>query len=347
MVGPDSFYTPQPLADKLVSYVKEVDAKTAIDFCVGDGDLLKAIQNRFNDIHCFGTDISSEAIDKLRALGKDWLLDVCDFCNDESIANITFLDNAQFDLIVLNPPFTCKGSIINKITFEGEEYKVSTAMMFILRAMKYLAPKGGLYAILPISCVYSQKDRAAWSYLQKEYNACVLEETQRVYFQKKCSPNIVLVYIGHQNRVSSTKTVSKIDFSSLPVDNIIRGSIRMQNPAYSRSRKALRLIHTTNIRGGKLVDMKRVLPENHQKVSGYGVVIPRVCNPNPQKVALLDGNHTYALSDCVVVLCTIDMEAAIQVRSHILNNWQSFVNVYKGTGAQYTTIERLKKMFGK
>ena len=28
-----------------------------------------------------------------------------------------------------------------------------------------------------------------------------------------------------------------------------------------------------------------------------------------------------------------------------MNNWQVFVRLYSGTGAQYTTIERVKAMF--
>lgn len=346
MVGPDSFYTPQPLADKLASYISEKNIKSAIDFCIGDGDLLKAVQHRFKGIKYYGTDISDEAIAKIQKENCEWTLGICDFRSDESINKLSFLRKRKFDLIMFNPPFTCKGSNIERITFDGNDFKVSTAMLFVLKAMNYLSPGGGMYAILPISCVYSQKDRVAWNYLKSKYNACILEEPKRYYFHSKCSPNIVLVYIGSNYKEGITLK-KYADFSKLPVNDIVRGSLRMQNLDYSKSKKALRLIHTTNLQNGKLYKLKRVIPSSHLIVGGFGVVIPRVCNPNPNKIVVVDGDKTYVLSDCVIFLKTDTMADAENVKDYILNHWQSFIEIYKGTGAQYTTMERVKTLFGK
>lgn len=345
MSGPDSFYTPTPLAEKLVGYVVARQPRSAIDFCVGDGDLLKAVAKSFEGLQLYGTDISSKALQKLAVDCPDIVLGECDFRDDESINALQFLHKNRFDLILLNPPFTCKGSVVEHLEFEGEEFKVSTAMLFTMRALRYLSDQGGLYAILPISCVYSEKDRNAWDYLQKHYNACVLEEPKRVYF-RNCAPNIVLVYAG-QYPMKLQQTAEVVDFSALPVTSIVRGCVHMQSPSYSRKRDSIPLIHTTNIQKGKLVNMKKIFPYEHLKVDGFGVVIPRVCNPNPGKIALLDGSQSYALSDCVIVLRTDTMEAAERVRTHILNNWQDFITLYKGTGAQYTTLARVKRVFGK
>lgn len=345
MAGPDSFYTPLHLAKRLVSYITERDIRTAIDFCIGEGDLLKAVCDRFGDIELYGTDISQDAIKKLSCEYTDWSLDVCDFRSDESINKVPFLKEKHFDLIMFNPPFTCKGSNVERIVFEDIEYKVSTAMLFVMRAIKFLSSQGGMYAILPISCVYSQKDREAWNYLQANYNACILEEPERVYFCNRCSPNIVLVYVGNQLKVSSFKKDVTV-FLNLTISDIVRGSIRMQNLKYSKSKKALRLIHTTNIQKGKLVNLKRIFAGNQLVIDGFGVIIPRVCNPNPSKIVLLDGKYSYVLSDCVMALRTPTKKDAEQIYTHILNNWSSFIHLYKGTGAQYTTIERVKTLFG-
>lgn len=346
MAGPDSYYTPSPLADKLVEFVNAEQVFSAIDFCVGDGNLLKAIAKRYKRAKLFGTDISVEALTKLSSNCSDWELCVCDFRDDESINNVRFLQNRTFDLIMLNPPFTCKGSIVEHLEFNGEEFRLSTAMFFLMRALRYLSEDGGLYAILPISCVYSEKDRIAWEYLKKNYNACVLDEPNRVYFSKKCSPNIVFVYAGRYP-MQKVEVSGQADFSILPVIEIVRGCTRMQNPAYSKKKVAIPLIHTTNIQKGKLVNLKRVIPGIQLTVDGYGVVIPRVCNPNQNKIALLDGAHTYALSDCVIVLRTANQKDAEQIRNHILDNWSDFISIYKGTGAQYVTLERVRRLFGK
>lgn len=345
MIGPDSYYTPIPIAEKLVSYITENNINNVIDFCVGDGVLLKTVKKKFYDVNLYGTDISSDAITLIKKEYPNWSLGVCDFRDDKSIAKIHFLRKTKFDIIMFNPPFTCKGSVIERINIEKKEFKVSTAMMFILKSIKYLSPRGGIYAILPISCIYSQKDRDAWNFLKSNYNACVLEESIRVCFEKKCSPNIVLVYIGKNKRSSYIKNQTA-DFTKLSVENVSRGHIRMQNLTYSTSIKALPLIHTTNIQKGQLVNLKHIIPRTQQCVGGFGVVIPRVCNPNHNKVALLDGHQNYLLSDCVIVLKTSTMESAAKIKEYIINNWSSFKSIYKGTGAQYTTLERVKALFG-
>ena len=109
MSGPDSYYTPPLLADKLVSFIVSSNISSAVDFCVGDGDLLKAVAKRYGDVELYGTDISDDALTKLSNDCPDWHLGKCDFRKDDSIGEVTFLIKRKFDLIVLNPPFTCKG----------------------------------------------------------------------------------------------------------------------------------------------------------------------------------------------------------------------------------------------
>ena len=345
MSGPDSYYTPSSLADKLISFINASKINRAVDFCVGDGKLLKAVAKRYDNAKLYGTDISDEALKKLSSDCPNWQLGQCDFKMDESVDNVQFLKEDLFDLIVLNPPFTCKGSIVESIVFEGETYRVSTAMLFLMRALKYMAPNGGLYAILPISCVYSIKDRKAWYYLKERYNACILDEFNKFSFTSRCAPNIVLVYVGNY-KVRGIEQVATFDFSSLMVSSVIRGCVRMQNLQLSKSKDAIPLIHTTNLRKGRLVGLVNILPGRNVLVKGNGVVIPRVCNPSPDKIVLLDETKTYALSDCVIVIKTENIVNARKIQNCIIDHWSDFVLVYKGTGAQYTTIERLKTLFG-
>lgn len=345
MSGPDSYYTPVLLAEKLVSFVPFGRVRSAVDFCVGDGDLLKAVGKRYDGVDMFGTDISDDAIEKLKSNCPHWQLGVCDFRDDESVSNVRFLQDRTFDLIVLNPPFTCRGSVVERILFDGQEFRISTAMLFLVRALQYLSEDGGLFAILPISCVYSDKDKTIWNYLKTNYYACVLDEPSRVTFSNKCSPNIAMVYVGRYP-MNECKVPTKSPFDSLPVKKIVRGSCRMQNLEQVNSLEGFPLIHTTNIQNGTLVNLQRIKPRNNLTVDGHGVIIPRVCNPNPNKVALLDGNTRYVLSDCVIAILADSHIDAELIRDSILNNWEYFVGLYKGTGAQYTTINRLKEQFG-
>ena len=111
-------------------------------------------------------------------------------------------------------------------------------------------------------------------------------------------------------------------------------------------KNSIPLIHTTNLIKGELIGLKNILPGGNKLVRVSGVVIPRVCNPSPDKIVLLNENTTYALSDCVIVIITEDIVDARKVKTCIIENWDDFVLIYKGTGAQYTTLERLKKLFG-
>ena len=49
-----SYYTPPLLADKLVKFIMPTRIAYAVDFCVGDGDLLKAVAKRYWNEQIFG-----------------------------------------------------------------------------------------------------------------------------------------------------------------------------------------------------------------------------------------------------------------------------------------------------
>lgn len=344
MPGPDSFYTPDELAGKLLSFVVDTPS-TAVDFCVGDGRLLKAAEQRYKDIECFGTDISDEVVDNLAARQPLWHLEQCDFRDVAALAMISFLMDKKFDLIVLNPPFTCKGSTVNKVFIGEEEYHVSTAMSFLVGALPFLSDNGGIYAILPVGCVYSQKDRKCWQYLQENYHACVLSEVQKANFNNKCSPNIVFVFLGRTPYPCLKKDIKTEPKAIVKLEGITRGRLsvcEMEKVEVGKVR--LPFIHTTNMRNGRLVNVGYTKKDIKESVKGNGVLIPRVCNPNVEKVVVFNGNEAI-LSDCVFLLRTRTKKEAVQLKHYLVNNWADFSKNYVGTGARYITIERLKYYF--
>lgn len=341
----DKYYTPDCLAGKLLSYVVD-HPETAADFCVGDGGLLKAAEQKYSGIKCYGVDISGEVIENLQAQRPHWKLAHCDFEDTEALAKINFLRRARFDLIILNPPFTCRGSSINKVYIGKDEYHVSTAMSFLVGALPYLSEHGAVYAILPVGCVSSQKDRRCWEYLKKAYHACVLTEVQKAYFNKKCTPNIVLVYLGrkpypHQKDQTEFEE-SKLAFK---LEGIKRGRLGVyENKLVRAGKDRLPFIHTTNMRNGELVNVGYTKKGIKESVKGNGVLIPRVCNPNKEKVVVYDGGEAI-LSDCVVLLQTRTKKQAEQLKRYLIKNWQEFQKNYVGTGARYVTMERLQAYF--
>ena len=155
---------------------------------------------------------------------------------------------------------------------------------------------------------------------------------------------MALVYVGKYEQ-KGVKNNASTNFKHLAVQSVTRGSIRMTDIVYSKKKTAVPLIHTTNLQNGSLVYLKKIVSEQ-KGISGSGVIIPRVCNPNKNKIVILADAQQYALSDCVMFLETPSLEDAVEVRNCILANWESFKMIYKGTGAQYTTLKRVKTIFG-
>lgn len=345
MLGPDAYYTPDGLATRLLKYVVG-KPKKVVDFCVGDGGLLKAAEHRYKDIECFGIDISDEVVDNLAVRQPLWHLGQCNFRDAEALAKISFLNGASFDLIVLNPPFTCRGSRIEKVMIGEDEYHVSTAMSFLVGALPYLSDEGGIYAILPVGCVYSQKDRKCWQYLQENYHACVLGEVHKANFKHKCTPNIVLVYLGRKPYPQVVELKAQITAGpEIKLQGISRGCLGVyEMKKVKAGKKRLPYIHTTNMRNGELVDVGYTKYGLKESVKGNGVLIPRVCNPNMEKLVVYDGKEAI-LSDCVVLLQTRTKKEAKLLKKYLMKNWVEFAKIYTGTGARYVTMERLRAYF--
>ena len=339
----DSFYTSTYLAGILVNYIDRKEINTVADFCVGGGELLRSAQSRWKDINIFGTDISKDTISFLKERHPDWDVEYCDFINEESRGNCKLLEAKRFDLILLNPPFTCKGSTVHKAEFEGVKYNVSTAMLFLLESIKYLTSNGIIYAILPISVAYSQKDVKIWDALEKKYNLTILEERIKQYFKNCNPPNIILVSLNDFNK-KKKEEIKRSSELNMTIKAIIRGQLSM-NEIIEDPNSTKLLIHSTNLRNNQIVDVVFKVKNNHPLVYGPGVLIHRVGNPKLSKVCELKESENYVLSDCMILIKTETQLDAKELKTYIISNWSSFEKLYKGTAAKYITINRLKDFF--
>ena len=132
----DSHYTPSILAEYLISHIKKNKVKTIADFCIGEGDLLKTAQKKWKNVKFYGNDISGRVIRLLKRKYPEWVLGNCDFLNSKSRNKANVFRN-KFDIILLNPPFTCRGSTINHVIFDNIEFNMSTAMAFFVESINY------------------------------------------------------------------------------------------------------------------------------------------------------------------------------------------------------------------
>lgn len=336
----DAYYTSSKLAAILVRHVDLQKVINVADFCVGSGELLKAAEHRWTNINCYGTDISIETIRLLKEEKQKWNLNVCDF-TDINSRNSTFLNGKLFDLILLNPPFTCKGSIVQIISYKGREYHVSTAVEFLVNALQYVTQDGALYSIVPLGILYSQKDSAIWDAISKDYCIKVHKEYERMYF-KDSSPHIAIISIRKGITKKLYQPINKITLKQNIVVDIFRGKMSMYMARTSCD--GFRIIHTTNLHEGYLTD-SGMTSKSSSYIKGPAVLIARVGNPNIKKVCAISEDEEYTISDCIIAIKTRNRGDAKELEKMIIDDWDRFKKLYKGTGASYVTLERLRHYF--
>ena len=337
----DSHYTPSDLADYLVSHIKKRNVKTIADFCVGEGILLKAAKKKWNNATFYGNDISIEVIKILRKNNPEWILENCDFLNSTS-KNKKMLFNRNFDIILLNPPFSCRGSIKKSLIFDNKEFTTSTAMAFFIESINYLNKNRVLYAIMPQSVAYSQKDEKIRNYLYEKYNFIIINEINKQAFEK-CSPNIIIAAVNDKS-LSTTKYSFEQINTRIKGLKIFRGNISMHDIKTSK-KNSLILIHSTNINNNKIENTKYKVKNGKSKIVGPALLICRVGQPNFKKICIIPSGKEYALSDCIIGIMTNTAKDCQKLKDLVINNWSNFSNLYKGTGAKYITIERIKHFF--
>lgn len=341
-MGIDSFYTSPELADKLISYIPDSDFKEILDPCVGDGELLRAASKRWPFSKFWGSDVSFEVIKSVKSNHPTWKLAVVDFLSLEDILQSPIVKKKK-DLILLNPPFTCKGATIHKIEYDDKIFNVSTAMFFLLQALKLLKANGMIYCILPISCCFSLKDNTAWSYLKKHKNATILESPTSRNLFKGCSPNIVLVsicnMIGKLAAIDEKAITPKIE-----IVEILRGKLSVYELPKFQNENGFPFIHTTNITDNRLnISDKKCIKES-STIKGPAILIPRVGRPSKRKIVKVSNKESYVLSDCLIALLVENSQLEI-VYDFVIKNWEAIKATYIGTGAKYTTIDRLSDFF--
>ncbi len=336
----DSFYTPKDAAQKLVSGLGFAP-KIVGDFCAGGGELLRACEALFPKVQCIAIDKSRRAVKNIRAKHKGWRTFLADFLNDKDLARAG-LAKSSCDLVVLNPPFTCRGNRY-KIEFDGQVFSGGKALLFLTRAMSYVRKGGVLRAILPSGTISSERDALLVRYLKRVYRFRTYWRSSQISFGGKM-PNVVFVDMQKPMMQQIVKSVPPKKF--VPPSYLSRGCLNVVDAGTVRCHgqrdDALRYVHTTDLRNGKICDAEFYVPKaSHRIVSGPGVLLPRVGMPNRNKVCFMPSGCHFILSDCVIAIQCGSMRSAMQLKQAILRRWDSYRQIYVGTGARYTTMKRL------
>lgn len=343
----DVIFTPQRLAEQLVAHARCESPETIADFCAGDGSLLRAASTRWPNARLIGTDIRPKA-PRVRNSVRELVIGKCDFLSERSRRRSEVLNRAlkKVDLILLNPPFSYRGSLTISVKLGQTTLNCSPAAAFLLNCIPYLRRNAEIVAILPLGCIRSQKNEAAWHWLSKRFGVSFESLNGRSTFAGY-TPTTVIVRIKatrsgcvpprHQFRPESNNNLG------LPVLRLLRGALPMYRYKQSRAETKIPFVHTTELRRNRAALDVRYVKIKSGIIKGELVLLPRVGQPDSTKLVRLSTDGV-VFSDCILgVECGTKTRADLVFRL-LKQKWSDLARLYQGTGAPYITIRDLGQL---
>lgn len=345
----DLFRTPESVARKMVASVDQRKYIYVADFAAGDGALLRAARELFPHGKFVATDASTKIARSLRRREPFWRVGTCDFLNRSSRGRCLALSGLKkkVSLILLNPPFSCRGGSFRSIEFGNRTIRCSVALAFLLAALEYLSTDGELVAVLPAGCLDSEKDREAWRTIRSQTSVDLVGMNGLRTFNG-CFAKTALV---HFRRTENRKPTDSSTGESVPLRlcsagipvKIIRGRIQMPTMPDDKAQHGLPFVHSTELRSDTLDLFSRRTTKTANRVSGPAVLVHRVGQPSKSKIALYLSRSPIVLSDCVIALKVQTKADASRLREALLDSWDRWHCGYTGTCAPYVTIERVTR----
>ena len=109
----DNYSTPQNIVSLMIDAVKITIGREDViaDFAAGEGTLLKAANIKWPKAKFVASDVDLGIIRFLKKQNRNWQVCKIDFLNSKSISNSPSLRSliGKTKLILINPPFSCRG----------------------------------------------------------------------------------------------------------------------------------------------------------------------------------------------------------------------------------------------
>lgn len=340
----DRYYTPARLAQQMVEDCGLAVTGRCLDTACGDGSLLAAARAAYSDVQCIGIDVDAPTIARLRRRYPTWILSHADALSGVSWrrANAARL-SVDCDLALLNPPFSMaaqKGVVIEVGDFIG---RCSIAMAHLLTVLVRARPQS-CCAIVPESLLFSQLDEGARSFLAQAYLLSPVRSLRNSTFRGGRA-NATVVKVLRCAIPAPSQAGPDVD-NDLAEVSIVRGGLPLFQSVVDQG--GMPYLHSTDL--GRVasghMNFRRVKPLLRGVVSGNAILLPRVGLPLRNFVRALRFESGVQLSDCVIALCFKSRAAAIQWQAALLRSWDDLVALYRGTGARYVTVNRLRSWLG-
>ena len=349
----DRIYTPPYLAALMAKASRarptQSEEFVVADFAAGSGELLLAAASVWPMATMVATDIDSRAVRNLREISDSWRTGVCNFLNPRSRQSSALLRSliGHTNLVLLNPPFSCRGGKRVSGTSGGVTSKCSVGLAFVVNSIDYLAEGGELIAVLPEGSLTSEKDATTWNLLRRMGDTEVLKTNGLRTFARAVIRTVVVRFQKLHSCVRTEpspvlNTRSAACEELHPPVHIVRGTTKVseiqRSPGYSDS---IAFIHSTHLRDFTISSHFEVRSRLGRCAVGPMVLLPRVGQPKRSKVARHLDSNVFMLSDCVIALTCHSSESAEILWKDLQSNWSLLEQEYVGSGARYITIRRL------
>lgn len=337
----DNFYTPAWLAEIFAAFLPAGLSGGVLDPTVGAGALLRAVQDRFGDrVTPLGIDIHPAVVRQLRVAEPEWVVSNADLLIASSRRNSKAWRLAKSNLaaVVINPPFSHRGmggAIVSYGTFEG---RVAPAMHFVVELLTHLSPREGYLAILPDGAFEAERHRALWAEIERQYLVERLDRFKANSFNgARVSTSLIRLTNGQTPNVSSEQPqIRPSNGGRCTCVEVIRGRVPVHTLRGGISSEPVPFLHTTNLlhhpSAGGLVGPMRLADQAPL------VILTRVGRWS--RPIIVDIGRV-VLSDCLIGVRPRMRTELHRLRKSIDSESLRFQAGYRGTGAQYLTLDAL------
>ena len=333
-------YTPQVTSDQLVKAATIIPPKTVVDFCAGRGSLLEAARRRWPTAKLFANDSDPKVMNSLP--GANWVN--LDFLGEHFDAFSPKTFPKEYDLVLLNPPFCFYRSQEFRPRGVYADVRCSVAFSFLFTALQYLSTDGELLAVMPTSTLKSERDDEARKILKKRYKCRLISSPSYDRFPGLDVSTYLLQVHSAKKRKSTAVVTNSLSSARVPWQ-ITRGSVSVRRSKRQEYVGLHNWIHTTSISNSTIVT-RYMLPDgflarDQKFLPKTSLILPRVGKVRPGD--LLVTSRSEILSDCLLGVTFDDPKLAYIILGGINTNYSSFSKLYAGTGAPYTTQNKVSK----